>query len=230
MNGARQKGDSRHRHRTCGSREIDKPMSPTPHTSKDPVSDTLAVYAARSEQFADRWDTFDPARDASIDLVVQAVRGMPTSARVLDVGCGSGRDLQRLRDLGYDATGVDASPELAARASMHAPVLLADMRHLPLKDGTFDVILAAASLLHLPLEDAKVAMAEFARVVRPGGRVVVSVKAGDGPVIAPDGRFFHLYTNDLLDEVLMSAGFDVTTRVEESDAGGTTWLVRIATR
>jgi SAM-dependent methyltransferase len=92
-------------------------------------------------------------------------------ARVLDAGCGSGRIFRY--DLGPVAAqivGVDITPQLRENPNIHRP-LLGDVRALPLRDASFDVVLTSHVVEHLPRPEA--AFREMARVLRPGGRLLV---------------------------------------------------------
>ncbi|MFE4951364.1 class I SAM-dependent methyltransferase [Leifsonia sp. NPDC056665] len=97
--------------------------------------------------------------------------------RILDVGCGSGPTLADLRERGAIVTGVDASAgmleQARARLGTGADLRMADLAEpLPFDDGTFDDVIAS-QVLHY-LEDWGPALAELHRVVRPGGRLIVS--------------------------------------------------------
>jgi SAM-dependent methyltransferase len=92
--------------------------------------------------------------------------------RLLDAGCGTGR---RLRNTGAaSALGVDISPEMLAEGTAEASVatMVADIRALPLPDGSFDVIWCRLVIGHLP--DCAPAYRELARVATPGARLVVT--------------------------------------------------------
>ena len=95
--------------------------------------------------------------------------------RILDAACGTGRHSTWLAARGYDVTGVDSSPAMLDRARAKVPqgrFELGDLTALPLADGSVDAALCALALVHV--EDLRPAMAELARVVRPGGRIVIS--------------------------------------------------------
>jgi len=113
-----------------------------------------------------------------------ALAGEVAGHRILDAGCGAGPLLAALRDRGAIVTGVDSSArmlELARRrlgadASLH----VADLRDpLPFPDGAFDDVVASLVLHYL--KDWEPTLAEFRRVLRPGGRLIVSV---DHPFVA----------------------------------------------
>jgi SAM-dependent methyltransferase len=105
------------------------------------------------------------------DVAFAAVREAEPK-RVLEVGCGEGEFSERvMRELEVQLVAIDQSPrmvELAAARGIDAR--LADVQKLPFEDGEFDVAVAAWMLYHVPELDR--ALAELARVLRPGGRLV----------------------------------------------------------
>jgi ubiquinone/menaquinone biosynthesis C-methylase UbiE len=97
--------------------------------------------------------------------------------RILEVGCGWG-DLAEwvVRETGAELVAVDLSPhmvELARERRVEARV--GDVQALPFEDGAFDVAIAAWMLYHVP--DLDRGIAELARVLRPGGRLVVATNS-----------------------------------------------------
>ncbi|WP_330180946.1 class I SAM-dependent methyltransferase [Nocardia sp. NBC_01503] len=105
--------------------------------------------------------------------------GEVTGRRILDAGCGSGPLFAELRDRGATVTGIDASAgmlELArGRLGTEADLRIADLADpLPFPDNTFDDV-AASLVLHY-LRDWKPTLTEVRRVLRPGGRLIVSVE------------------------------------------------------
>lgn len=80
---------------------------------------------------------------------------LPEHARIIDVGCGSGRDVKAFLDMGYQAIGLDASEEMAREAGEHLgiEVITCDMAEWIAEDP-FDGIWCCASLLHLHEDDA----------------------------------------------------------------------------
>jgi ubiquinone/menaquinone biosynthesis C-methylase UbiE len=90
--------------------------------------------------------------------------------RVLDVGCGTGYYTARLRQHGFDVTGIDASPEMLEQARVRNPDVAlrqADVEHLPFPDASFDIVICIEVLRYLPRSNG--CIREMARVLKPGG-------------------------------------------------------------
>lgn len=152
-------------------------------------------------------------------------------APVLDAGCGAGRDARALADYGLPVLGVDISQGMLDEAGARTPrrlrkgavhYALMDLRRLDdLPDASCRGVWCSASLLHLPLRTAPRAMAELARVTRPGGPVAVFVKPRreDDPAeqmvdyefLPEEGvrRFFAYYTEEEARALVTGAGVEV---------------------
>ena len=107
--------------------------------------------------------------------VVRGLLAGLSPGRVLDAGCGTGRHSVWLAAQGHEVTGVDASADMLAKARAKLPEARfeqGDLTALPLPDGSVDAALCALALVHLP--NLAPAFAELTRVVRPGGRIVIS--------------------------------------------------------
>lgn len=97
----------------------------------------------------------------------------------LDAACGTGRHAAYLASLGHGVIGVDSSPGMLARAREKVPqgeFHEADLHELPLADDSVDLVVCAIALMHLA--DIESPFREFARVLRPGGHLVVSDQRG----------------------------------------------------
>ncbi|GGQ46116.1 class I SAM-dependent methyltransferase [Streptomyces mutabilis] len=117
-----------------------------------------------------------------------ALAGDVAGRRVLDAGCGSGPLTAALRDRGATVTGIDASAGMLALARRRlgddVALHVADLSdRLPIDDGAFDDVVASLVLHYL--EDWGPTLTELRRVLRPGGRLIVSV---DHPITAYTNR------------------------------------------
>jgi SAM-dependent methyltransferase len=113
---------------------------------------TLAHYDNRAQSFADATRDHDVSQNYAAFL--GAIEGTPPF-RVLDVGCGPGRDLAHFRALGHEAVGLDGSARFVemARAASGCEVLHQSFLDLSLEPARFDGIFANASLFHVPTQE-----------------------------------------------------------------------------
>jgi ubiquinone/menaquinone biosynthesis C-methylase UbiE len=102
--------------------------------------------------------------------------GTMPPGRALDAACGTGRHARRLAELGHTVTGVDLAPEMLdyARAAVPSATFReGDLRSIPASDAEFDLVVGGLALA--AVAELGAAAAELARVLAPGGRLVVSV-------------------------------------------------------
>ncbi|WIV60007.1 class I SAM-dependent methyltransferase [Amycolatopsis nalaikhensis] len=148
----------------------------------------------------DLWaETYDRPGNAAFaldePLLEEIVGGLPPGD-ALDAACGTGRYAGSLARLGHRVVGVDSSSGMLARARERVPgaeFRLGDLARLPLGDAAVDLVACGLALTHVA--DLRPVFAEFARVLRPGGHVVVcdvhpeAVARGSIPPLrGPDGR------------------------------------------
>jgi len=106
-----------------------------------------------------------------------------TTGLIADLGCGPGQVGRFVRSHGRTVVGVDISAEMARLASRRLDgVLVSDIRQLPFVGASLGGVVAFYSLIHLPREELDGALAEIHRVLRPGGRVLLSAHEGHGLV------------------------------------------------
>ena len=110
--------------------------------------------------------------DGSAGVLARLLGPPGATGRIcVDVGCGTGLHVPVLRRLGWTVVGLDASGDQLRLAATRADaVLLADAARLPLADGS--VPAAVMTFVHTDLDDFPAAVAELARILQPGGRLV----------------------------------------------------------
>jgi SAM-dependent methyltransferase len=145
----------------------------------------IGSYDAIAEDYAKQYfDELDgkPWDRAWLDRFASSVAGR---GRVCDVGCGPGQIARYLAGRGVDSFGIDGSAVMVATARRLNPTLRfqqADFFGLPLPDGALAGIAAFYSLIHCERHDLGRAVRELARVLVPGGRLLVAVHEGEGEV------------------------------------------------
>ena len=197
----------------------------------DPTLSTRGTYDIIAAQFLEN------ARDrgAIVPHLDAFAAALAPGARVVDLGAGPGLDTVLLAARGLRAFGVDFSMGMlrAGRREFGAVRIQGDARRVPLATASMDGVWAKASLLHLQREDVALALAEVRRILRPGGVLFVSLKAGSGAATETGRyglpRFFQYWTDDGLDATLDAHAFDVLRRTTD-EGPRDLWLGRLARR
>lgn len=147
-----------------------------------------------------------------IDEMRRLVRTSPGSV-ILDAGCGPGRDTFELRNMGCAAYGIDLSEEFLIIAKNYSGgdyFAKMDLRESAFANETFDAIWCCAVLSHLKKNELVLALKEFGRIVKDGGKIFFAVKKGDGEGMQKEDEFpnsprrYMSYFND--EEVLRAVG------------------------
>lgn len=142
--------------------------------------------ASAAAWIADMGEHGDFGRRYVLDpVMMERVRGARAKS-ALDVGCGEGRFCRMLAAHGVAVTGIDPTAALIAEARRRDPVgtyVEGSGENLPFDDGAFDLVVSCLSLVDIP--DAAAAIGEMARVMAPGGRLLIANSngfntAGDG--------------------------------------------------
>jgi SAM-dependent methyltransferase len=160
--------------------------------------------------------------------------------RVLDVGCGKGRDLAVLLEMGFDAYGLEPHDAMRAGAiDLHAhlaqriaPVALPDIGQ-PFGGG-FDAILCSAVLMHIPNAVLPASLASFSAVLLAHARLLMAVPEMQANLLVagrdPDGRGFENHTVERIESLLAAHGFEMLQRDDLTTSGDTHWRVLLFQR
>ena len=158
------------------------------------------------------------------DLTGRFISHLPNGARILDLGCGSGRDTLAFRRLGFEVVPVDGSEGMCRIASENTG---SEVRRLDFLDldyvDEFDGVWACASLLHLRPEEIPDVMGLVRRALRSGGVFFLSFKEGDFHGYR-DGRWYTDMTLEGLRELAEGTGFEVLDLWESVDRRGVRWV------
>lgn len=148
-------------------------------------ADIRASYDRVADQYADAYYHELDHKPFDRDLLDRFAALVGPGASVLDVGCGPGHIGRYLADRGLVASGLDLSPEMVARARQLNPAMTftrGTMLALPFPDGAFAAVVTFYSIIHLSREQAPLALAEFSRILRPGGYLLLAFHGGQGEV------------------------------------------------
>ncbi len=158
---------------------------------------TLKYYNEQASSFVQ--GTVDVEFSA---LQNEFISGICDGGRILDLGCGSGRDSKAFLEKGFDVIAVDGSEAMAKIASDYIGrnVICSTFQDYE-PDGEFDGIWACASLLHLEKKDIAPVMKKLAAALKEGGSFYTSFKYGDFAG-ERNGRFFTDLTEDSFGELI----------------------------
>ncbi|MFD6893765.1 class I SAM-dependent methyltransferase [Rhodococcus sp. NPDC060086] len=177
-----------------------------------PIHTVRDSYSARSREYVDLFGTIGSTHPCDQALVRSWADTL--TGRVLDAGCGPGQWTDFLARCGSAASGIDLVPEFVDRARSEYPQLsfeLGRFEKLNAATGSLGGVLSWYSLIHHAPADIRMPLAEFARVIRPGGALLVGFF--EGPAVE---AFDHAVTAayrwpvEELGRELAVAGFEVT--------------------
>lgn len=155
------------------------------------MNQTLAYYNQNAEQFIK-----ETAHANMSEMQTDFLSYIPAGGRILDIGCGSGRDSKLFLDFGYTVVSVDGSVAMCKATSerIGKPVICRTFEEYQ-PQGTFDGIWACASLLHLQKETLSMVIQKLFQCLRKDGCFYMSFKYGDF-VGERNGRFFTDLTEE----------------------------------
>lgn len=166
-------------------------------SGKKKVDDTLDYYNSKAKDFVS--GTVDVAFTEIQDLFLEYI---PAGGKILDFGCGSGRDTKYFLSKGYDVDATDGSKELCKIASEYTGVPVKQMLFEELNAiEKYDGIWACASILHVEKKQLPDVMQKMAIATKKGGVVYASFKYGDFEGVK-NGRFFTYLTEESFGELL----------------------------
>ena len=157
------------------------------------MDDSLGYYDKRADEFF--------ARTMPIDMSESYSKFLPllsSKAKILDAGCGTGRDAKYFQDLGHEVVAFDGSSEMVRMASklLGKPALQLNFRDLNF-DREFDAVWASASLLHVPYEELRGVLQKIHHSLKESGTFFASFKYGDSLRLI-DGRSFYDMNEELI--------------------------------
>lgn len=194
-----------------------------------PIERTITTY----NKIAKQWnkDHYNPNFWAEEFKVFQ---NLVHGRKIIDIGCGAGRDAVFFVNNGFDYTGIDASAGMLDEARKRLPkakFVLMDFNNLDFPDETFDGFWASASLLHSPKDKVGQVLQNIRKVIKPNGVGFISIKEkklADEEIVKDEDygnteRYFAFYEKEEFQKILEESGFAVI-RAGVHRMGSTGWL------
>lgn len=161
----------------------------------------VQYYSRNAIEYCEETSGFDVG-----NLYSPFLENIKNGAHILDLGCGSGRDSKAFREMGYEVTSVDVSPEIAAWASTFTghPVIVKSFLEMD-EVEKYDGVWASASLLHCHEDQLLEVVEKVMNSLKLGGVAYLSFKWGESMSIDDRGRYFSNLTVESLGQLLKSA-------------------------
>lgn len=152
------------------------------------------------------------------DIYVIFESYIPIGGKVLDLGCGSGRDTKHFIESGYDVVAIDGSKTLCDEATKYTGINVRCMRFDEINEiDTYDGVFACASLLHVKASELPEIICSVRNAIKPGGILYASFKYGDYEG-ERDGRYFHDLTEESATELFSHIdGLDIDRMWQSHD-------------
>ena len=163
-------------------------------------------YQLHFQTYHDRTFSVDPSSFLKI-----LVTHLPTNSTVIDVGCGSGRDILWLQKHGYDVIGLERSSGLAqlARENTGSRIIEADFETFNFAELSADALLLIGALVHLPHIRVPNVLSAICLALKQSGLMLITMKQGKGSITDPDGRRFYLWQDKNLRQVFQALNLSI---------------------
>ena len=176
---------------------------------------TLQVYETQSSKYLENITKEHPSK-----TLKYFAANLPMKSNVLDYGCGPGLSAEYLANLGHSVIAFDASPNMLELVPKHERIKSYQATFDAFSEnGIFDGIWASFSLLHAKRRDFPRLLASIKRALKPEGLFSVGLKLGTGEKRDGLGRRYTFVSQNELDHLLKSSGFNVFDHILGKDIG-----------
>ena len=157
---------------------------------------------------------------------------LPKNSKILDAGCGSGRDSAYFADEKLEVTSIDIVAELINEAKNNVKNVnfkLMDMKDMKFDENTFDGIWCMSSISDVEKKDAPMVIGNFNKIMKNNGILYISAREGQGEQVIEKGffndlpRFYAYYSQQELEELLVTNKFKVLSACI-SESNGVKWV------
>jgi len=181
---------------------------------------TRRLYNKYAFKFADKFE-----RIPEVQQLDEFIKLLPKRAKVLDLGCGSGRDADYLTKADLDVIGVDLSEKLIYEAKKRHTFIdfrVMNIEELVFLENNFDGVWSKLAILHVDREILPIVLKSVYTVLKPNGLLMIETKSGSGEGVEQlnfskeEERYFVYYQLNELIEIFEKAGFADVTGYEYS--------------
>ncbi|WP_319549927.1 class I SAM-dependent methyltransferase [Desulfogranum marinum] len=167
------------------------------------MSHTFDYYETNAKSYYKQTCNIDPT-----PFLTVVTKRLSPGAKILDVGCGSGRDILWLKQKGYHVQGLERAPHMAELATIHSgcQVIVADFETYNFSDLECDAILLVGSLVHLPHLKLPAVLKRILDGLNKDGYMYLSLKQGKATSVTHQGRTFSLWQRNQLEAVFSDVG------------------------
>ena len=180
-------------------------------------------YQKKYKAYYQKTFTIDPS-----DFLEPLAKRLTAGAIVLDVGCGSGRDLLWMKKKGFNVIGFDRSPGLVklARKNVGCEVIEGDFETYDFSEISADAIMLIGALVHIPYDRFLDIFRNIISSLSDFGKILITLKEGTGTRTDEEGRIFYLWKDEKAMAIFNSLGFKVCdfSRSTSKTGSGEVWL------
>ena len=190
-------------------------------------NEVIESFNKFAEQYADF--TFTNILQYELNRFISLI---PENGTVLDLGCGSGRDVLYFLDFKLKPVGIDASEKLVEEAKTRVPdgkFEVMDMRNLSFKEGNFDGVWAQDAISYFSKEETQKTIKDIAGILKNEGIFFISVRKGKNEVLISYEKLgksqvmVSLYEKEELESLLKKSGFEIMNSYLQ-DGQDFTWI------
>lgn len=177
----------------------------------------MDYYTKKYKEYTEKTENIDMTYEQDMflhylfSIWLRKKENKPELINVLDVGCGSGRDSKRFKELDLSVHLMDESLKMLALATKRVKpdgVFSLDVRDMDFVEK-YQGVWACASLLHIPIDDMEYAFEKIWRALKFDGIFYFSFKEGKGEIIDKDNRLFTFLSMTEIDNILNKFNFKV---------------------
>ena len=180
-------------------------------------------YQKKYKSYHEKTFSIDPS-----DFLAPLAERLTAGAIVIDVGCGSGRDLLWMKKKGFNVIGFDRSPGLVklARKNVGCEVIEGDFETYDFSEISADAIMLIGALVHIPYDRFLDIFRNIISSLSDFGKILITLKEGTGTRTDEEGRTFYLWKDEKARAIFNSLGFKVCdfSRSASKTGSGEVWL------